>query len=277
MNTFDDVDDKLFAFQSLYCRVLNDHAPMKQVHVRGNQVPYMTDQWRRAIRHRNHLWRHFTRDKSDTNYAAYKTQRNVCTSLRRKAIKGHFIKRSEEIDQDPRQFWNTYRPFLHSKKSFKSNDIILKENEQIKTEKADIANIFNEYFINIANHINIPSSDVYGEKFVNHPSIKTILQNTNEIGASRFGFQPTSIACVEKLLKEVKTKKSPGHDNIQPRLLRESATVIAAPLTSLINHSIDQSKYPSVWKKGQITPLLKSNGNDMYKNFYRPVCFASTY
>ena len=97
------------------------------------------------------------------------------------------------------------------------------------------------------------------------------MQNTNEIGASRFGFQPTSIACVEKLLKEVKTKKSPGHDNIQPRLLRESATVIAAPLTSLINHSIDQSKYPSVWKKGQITPLLKSNGDDMYKNFYRPV------
>ena len=63
------------------------------------------------------------------------TQRNICTSLRRKAIKEYFRKKSDEINQDPRQFWATYPPFLHSRHAYKSNDIILKEGEEIITDK----------------------------------------------------------------------------------------------------------------------------------------------
>ena len=41
---FDDVGDKLFIFESLYTDVFNDHAPVKYVHIRGNQVPYITEE-----------------------------------------------------------------------------------------------------------------------------------------------------------------------------------------------------------------------------------------
>ena len=44
-------------------------------------------QWRKAIRHRNKLWKKFTHQRTDANYAEYKKQRNKCTSIRRKAIK----------------------------------------------------------------------------------------------------------------------------------------------------------------------------------------------
>ena len=47
----------------------------------------MTEKWRKAIRHRNKLWRLFMRDRTDANYDHYKIQRNICTSLRRKVIK----------------------------------------------------------------------------------------------------------------------------------------------------------------------------------------------
>ena len=60
-----------------------DHAPLKQTVVGGNQVPNTNEQWRKAIRHRNKLWRKFTKDRADTNYQQYKIQRNKCTSLRR--------------------------------------------------------------------------------------------------------------------------------------------------------------------------------------------------
>ena len=95
----------------------------------------------------------FTKDRSDASNAAYKYQRNICTSLRRRAIKTYFRKISDEMNQDPRQFWNTYRPFLHSRRGLKLNDIILKEGTEIITDKSRIANIFNDYFVNIANHI----------------------------------------------------------------------------------------------------------------------------
>ena len=48
---------KLYAVEQLFLSVLNEHAPIKQTMIRGNQVPYMTEQWRRAIRHRNKLWK----------------------------------------------------------------------------------------------------------------------------------------------------------------------------------------------------------------------------
>ena len=98
----------------------------------------------------------FTREKTDANFAAYKSQRNACTSLRRKATKGYFRKRSEELNQDPRQFWNVYRPFLHTKRTSTANDITLKEDGQIITDKRQIASIFNDYFINTAKHIDVP-------------------------------------------------------------------------------------------------------------------------
>ncbi|PFX18374.1 Transforming growth factor beta-2 [Stylophora pistillata] len=101
MNLFDDVNDKLFAFEQLYNDILEEHAPLKQTIVRGNQVPYMNEQWRKAIRHRNKLWRKFTKDRTDTNYEQYKIHRNKCTSLRRKAIKEHFLKKSTS-SENPR-------------------------------------------------------------------------------------------------------------------------------------------------------------------------------
>ena len=45
MEVFDDVDDKLYAFESLYLNVINEqHAPLKQVYIKDNQVPFMTEQ-----------------------------------------------------------------------------------------------------------------------------------------------------------------------------------------------------------------------------------------
>jgi len=65
MEVFDDVDDKYYVFESLYIDILNEHAPLKQFQVRGNQVPFMNEQWRKAIRHRNKLWKQFIRERND--------------------------------------------------------------------------------------------------------------------------------------------------------------------------------------------------------------------
>ena len=70
IDLFDELDDKLYAFEQLFLSVLNEHAPIKQTMIRGNQVPYMTEQWRMAIRHCNTLWKKFTLNRADANYEA---------------------------------------------------------------------------------------------------------------------------------------------------------------------------------------------------------------
>jgi len=53
IDIFGDVDDKLFVLETLFTEVLKEHAPLKQFQVRSNQVSYMTEEWRKAIRYRN--------------------------------------------------------------------------------------------------------------------------------------------------------------------------------------------------------------------------------
>ena len=56
---------------------------LKQFHLRGNQVPYMSEQWRKVIRYRDRLWNKFMCERTDDQiYQIYKKQRNICTSLR---------------------------------------------------------------------------------------------------------------------------------------------------------------------------------------------------
>lgn len=110
----------------------------------------------------------------------------------------------------------------------------------------------------------------YGENYVNHPNIKAIHEHRGTGSTACFSFHSTSEAQVEKLLNELNVRKSPGHDMIPPRLIKESAAVVARPLTSIINYCIGHCCYPSSWKKGTVTPLFKKNDEHSKVN-YRPV------
>ena len=107
----------------------------------------MTEEWRKAIRHRNKLWRIFRRKRTDENYEQYKRQRNKCTSLRRKAIREHFRRKSSE-SENPREFWSAYRPFLNSKTK-QANNIILKEDNIVISDKKKIADLLNNCFVQL--------------------------------------------------------------------------------------------------------------------------------
>ena len=269
MEGFDDVDDKCYVFESLYIDILNEHAPLRQFLVRGNQVPFMNEQWRKAIRHGNRLWKQFIRERNDTNYAIYKVQRNKCTSLRRNAIKNYFLKKTEA--DNPREFWNAYRPFMHLRKYKQANDILLKEQITVIRDKQQIADTFNDHFVNIANGAPEINEHDFRVDLNEHPSIIAIQDHNKEQGYSNyFNFQYINKMQVEQLISSVNVRKSCGHDSIPPRLVKESASAIAGALSMIMNESIRQCRYPVRWKMGQVTPLFKNN-DELSKTNYRPV------
>lgn len=45
---FDDVNDQAWAYNWLFSQDVKDHGPLKQFHIGGGHVPYMTAQLRRA-------------------------------------------------------------------------------------------------------------------------------------------------------------------------------------------------------------------------------------
>ena len=100
----------------------------------------------------------------------------------------------------------------------------------------------------------------YGKFFENHPSIRAIHEKNRAANAPfRFNFEQINQAQVERTLLDVNVHKLCGHDMLPPRLVKESATVIAKPITNTLNTSIDQGCYPSAWKMGQVTRLFKKD------------------
>ncbi len=75
---------------------------------------------------------------------------------------------------------------------------------------------------------------------------------------------------IRQILTNINTRKSCGHDFLQSKIVKESATVIAQPLACIFNESVKHCKYPTVWKMGQVTPLFKKD-NELYKANYRPL------
>ena len=51
--------------------------------------------------------------------------------------------------------------------------------------------------------------------------------------------------------------KSPGPDAIHPRIIKELACVIAEPLTTIFNKTLQEATVPEGWKEARISAIFK--------------------
>lgn len=132
--------------------------------------------------------------------------------------------------ENPREFWNAYRPFLHGKTK-QAIDIITENNDFIG-DKGEIAELFIGHFIQIADCVLLMKETDYGQHFENHQSIIAIREKIKATeGPPCFNFELINQVQVERALLDVNIRKSCGRDMLSPRLVKESASVIAKPIS----------------------------------------------
>ena len=64
IDIFENMDDKLYVFEQVHADIMDGQAfilwmstpLLNRLLSEGNQVSYVTEQWRKAIRHHNKLW-----------------------------------------------------------------------------------------------------------------------------------------------------------------------------------------------------------------------------
>ena len=73
-----------------------------------------------------------------------------------------------------------------------------------------------------------------------------------------------------KMFKELKEKRSCGHDNISSKALKQLAPEILYPIKILSDKMFEECKFPEPWKLAKIIPLHKKGAKDDLNN-YRPI------
>ena len=192
-------------FLNIFIDILNKHAPMKQKYLRANQGRFMRKDLHKAIMKRSRLRNKFLRDRTDISREEYKKQRNLCVSLLKKDKKDHFANLDAKSVTDNKKLWQTVKPLFSNKVKAKTV-IKLVENDVMIEDGSEIANIFNEYFVNIVKKVGIlteeqttyPATNQLSEvemaiiKYKNHPSIKAITDKMEKLGKPTFNFKFTS-------------------------------------------------------------------------------------
>ena len=75
---------------------------------------------------------------------------------------------------------------------------------------------------------------------------------------------------MEKIIKNLNTKKATGWDNIPAKVIVAASESLAAPFSRLYNMCLDSASFPSDAKRAEVIPVYKKD-NALEKKNYRPV------
>ena len=98
-----------------------------------------------------------------------------------------------------------------------------------------------------------------------------VLDNSPYPDIQPLKFQVNDVA---EILLTLEIQKSPGPDNLSPRLLKSAVHEIAQILTLIFNASFQQGELPFDWKQANIVPIFKK-GNRAHATNYRPISLTS--
>ena len=204
---FEDIDDIYWAWSHLLSSLLDDHAPIKRKTAKQEHVPIMTPELLEAIKKRNKLKGLYNKSKCLLDWDRYKIQRNVASSLRRKAVSNYFRTTAANAKGNPKKFWQTVKPFMHSKKNISRDSIHLKEGDSLVVNKLEVAQIFSMHFSSFLNDNDSDGhhNDIF--HFTSHPSISVI--QTHCSAEEAFQFRSVCPPEVKLILKSLDPKKQP--------------------------------------------------------------------
>ena len=157
---------------------------------------------------RSRLRNKFLNTKSDIDRKAYNAQRNLCVTLIRQAKKRFFSNLDTCDITDNKTFWKTVKPFLTDKVKIKSKITLIErkqkenqaeifEEEEIISDDKEIAEVFNEFFINI-----VPNLKITTDHFQNPDFQRTENPVLNAI--NKYKYHPSIAMIKSKIDKQFK-------------------------------------------------------------------------
>ena len=165
-----------------------------------------------------------------------------------------------------RILWNTINKLTSKKSKTTTINKLNISNENVTEDPNEISHILIllKYFNTIGENLasELPVTTETPESYVSPSNSTFQIQNGSEVD-------------VFHSLTTLKISKSCGHDKIPPKVLKDSAIVIAPFLTHIFNQSINTGFFSEDLKTTIISPIYKSGSKTECCN-YRPISVLST-
>jgi hypothetical protein len=262
----EDVNEMAQYFNKRVVEALDECAPWKNIKIQKNYKFGISNKTKQLIKERDKVRKliHLSPNEKKILHERYKKLRNRVTNQIRKDTRQF---NEERIDKagDEKEIWNLVNEVIKPKEK---NQWKLKEGEEVIEKEEEIANIFNNFFIEKISLL----KDGIDQKYVKEPLAK--LRKKMEQKNIKFSLKTVTEKTVYKAICSLKKKKSAGIDGISQEQLVLGAKVLVVPLTRIINSSISSGEFPSMWKEALVTPILKK-GDPTKKENYRPVSCLS--
>ena len=186
-----DVNEMWLRWKTFFLNILNKHAPVASIKVKGNSSPYVTSELKAMIRTRDYLGAKANKTESTYLRQAFNHVRNKVNRTLSELRKQYYSQKIEENKDDIKGTWKVLKQAMGQISKTNNIDKVIYKGCEI-TEQKKIADICNEHFFSIGNRL---------AKGIPHTSESP----TAHIKAanSRFVFHKVTTSQTEKVMKKL--------------------------------------------------------------------------
>ena len=256
------VDDPQIAYTMFFktlSDIYNKCFPLRKVKsTYYNRKPWLTENLKESIKHKNKLYAKFKKYPSFFNESTYLIYQQVLQKTLRFAERDYYDSKFLQYKNDLVKSWKILKQVINRRKKSKTTSKFL-IGSKIVTDNKEIAESFNKFYVNIGASLasKIPETDADPINYVRNRVSRCI------------ELTPVSESEIQKILKNLKNS-SPGWDGISPYIVKMTYSLFTKPLLHICNLSILHGVFPNELKVAKVIPLYKG-GDSMLLVNYRPV------
>ena len=265
---FEDTNNIVDIWYKICTDVLDSQVPVKQKRLKKRKQPkWFTTEISDHIKKRDGLLNKARISGSPDDWATFKQVKNKVCSLMSSTKEQYFKNQFAEHENNPKRLWGLIKNLTRHDVNNHASIRQLKDGDQVITSTLDITECLNFWSVKEPLELlrNLPSNKV------THVSLQRIKDLRKDDRKAQFTISYITPENIETLLQSMPFHKATGSDGLGAQILEIVARAISLPLSRLINHCINTSTFPSVWKSAKVTPIYKGQGRRDDKNNYRPI------
>lgn len=207
-------------------------------------------------RQRDSLCRVHRQMRSTQSWNNYANVRNLYSRALREAKNKSFQEELERNKHDGRKMWKTLKKLLNSKTN---NSDVMKFGDIEISNKQEIANGLNEYFV-----------DSVIEIHESIPQCQLTISNMNPVdgGENLENFTLVTIEELKDIIKDLKATS--GIENVSTKVFQDASSVMSEMLLMIVNKSLRCGVVPESWKESTVIPVPKVK-NTKDAALHRPI------